>query len=73
MEKPQGMARYFNNTDMRLRWKYVEVASRYIEMEFKLTGKEGEEMIGGVELFTYLGRPLDQSDDKCPEIRRNIR
>ena len=58
--KHRRTARCFNNTDMRLRRKDVEVASRCAEMEFNLTGKEGEETIEVVSLFTYLGRTLDQ-------------
>ena len=57
-------ARCFKNTNMRLRQKDVEVASWCAEMDFKLAWKEGYETIEGLELFTYLGRPLYQSDDE---------
>ena len=29
-------------------------------------------MLEGVSIFRYLGRTLDQTDDDCPELRRNI-
>ena len=57
---------------MRLRQKDVEVASWCAEMDFKLAWKEGYETIEGLELFTYLGRPLYQSDDDYPVVRKNI-
>ena len=41
-------------------------------MEFTLTGKEGEETIEGLSIFTYLGRPLEQSDDGWTEVIRNM-
>ena len=62
----------FKNTEMRIRLKDVEVASRYADMEFNLIGKDGEETIEGVSLFTYLGRSLYQSDNDWQEVRRNI-
>ena len=43
-----------------VRRKDMEVASWCTDMEFNLTGKEGEETIEVVSLFTYLGRTLDQ-------------
>ena len=45
-------ARCFKNTEMRLRRKDVEVASRCAETKFNLTGKEGDNIIEGVEIFT---------------------
>ena len=58
---------------MRLRCRYVEVASRYSKIKFSLTREEGEQKINIVSLFKYLGRPLEQSDDNCPEVIWNIR
>ena len=72
MIKHQRMMHLFNNTEMRLRWKYAEVASWCAGIESKLKGKEGEETIEGVSLFTYLGRPLAQFDNDNLEVRRNI-
>ena len=46
------MACCFKRTEMRLRQKYVEVTSRYADMEFNLEGKEVEKTIEGVELCT---------------------
>ena len=69
----QGTALCFNNTDMRLRRRDVEVVSQCSDMEFILTGEYGEDTIEGVELFKYLGRPLKQSDNDWSEVRQNIR
>ena len=41
-------------------------------MEFNLDGEEGDERVENVPTFRYLGRPLDQMDDDCPAMRRNI-
>ena len=54
-------SRSFNNMEMRLKGRKVEVASQCVEMEFKLTGKEGDKTIKVVSLFTYLGLLLYQS------------
>ena len=51
------------NTQMRWRRRDVAIASQCIEVIFSLTGEEGAEFIKGVDLFKYLGRPLDRSDD----------
>ena len=37
------------------------------------TGFNTDETIEGVALFTYLGRPLDQSENYWPGFRRSIR
>ena len=42
------------------------------EATFILTGEEYAECIDGVEVFKYLGRMLDRSDENCPELLRNI-
>ena len=41
-------------------------------MEFRMYGGEGDAMVEGVETFKYLGRPLDQTYNNLPAIRRNI-
>ena len=51
----------------------MAIARRCPKMTFSLTGEEGEETIGGVDVFKYLGWPMDQSDDNWPHVRRNIR
>ena len=71
--KHQRMASCFKNMGIRLRGKDVEVVSWCAEMESNLAGKKGEEMIEGVALLTYLGRPMYQSDNYWPEVRRNNR
>ena len=62
----------FKNTEMMLMRDDVEVASRFSDMEFNLTGNEVEDTIEGVALFTYLGRLLDQSDNDWPAVRINF-
>ena len=41
-------------------------------MEFSLTGKEVEETIGGVSVFKYPGRLMEQSGSEWTDIRRNM-
>ena len=48
------------------------MAERCVEMYFKLDGEEGDEIVENVLTFWYLGRPLDQTDDYWPAMRRNI-
>ena len=55
MIKHWRMARCFKNTEMRLGWKDVEVASWCMMMGFNMTGKDGVEKIELVALFAYLG------------------
>ena len=43
-----------------------------LEAKFSLIGEEDAERIEGVEVFKYLGRMLDRSDENCPELLRNI-
>ena len=62
----------FKNTEMRIRRRGVEFTSWCVDIEFSLTGKEGEETIKLVALFKCLGRPLEHSDDDWPEVIRNI-
>ena len=42
------------------------------EMEFNLDGEESDKRVENVLTFRYLGRPLDQTDDGWPTVRRNI-
>ena len=44
-----------------------------MEMEFNLTRKDRDKTIEGLELFTYLGQPLDQSDYDWTVGRQNNR
>ena len=48
------------------------MAARCGEMKFNLDGQEGYERVQNVPTFRYLVRPLDQTDDDCPAVRRNI-
>ena len=45
---------------------------RYSEATLILTGEEEAERIEGVEVFKYLGRILDRSDENYPAVLRNI-
>ena len=51
----------------------MAIADRCSEANFILTGEEESEFIEGVELFKYLGRLLDRSDDNWPAVLQNIR
>ena len=42
-------------------------------MEFCLYGRGGFVMVEGVENFKCMGRPLKQTDDDWPAVRRNIK
>ena len=42
----------------------MEVKSQCAYIEFNLTRKEVDEIMKGVALFIYLGRPLEHSDDE---------
>ena len=61
------------STQMRWRRRGVSIAARCLEATFSIIGEEEVERIEGVELFKYLGRLLDCSDDNCPAVLRNIR
>ena len=39
---------------------------------FSLTGEEEAEYIKGVEVFKYIGRILERSDNDCTAVLRNI-
>ena len=60
------------STERRLRQRDVEMATRCGEMEFSLDGEEGYKRVDNVPTFRYLGRPLNQMDDDCTAVRRNI-
>ena len=55
-------------TEIRIRKRDVDMAERCADMEFILYGREGDALVEGVSNFKYLGRPLDQTDDDCPEV-----
>ena len=62
------------NTQMRWRRRDVAIASQCIEVIFSLTGEEGAEFIKGVDIFKYLGRPLDRSyDNWLAFLRKTIK
>ena len=48
------------------------MAEKCMDMESSLYGREGGDLVEGVATFKYMGRPLDQTDDGCPEVIRNI-
>ena len=50
----------------------MEKAERCGEMDFSLEVEEADDMVESVEMFKYLGRILDQTDDDWPAVRRNI-
>ena len=62
----------FKNIDMRLRQRYVSIKIRCTYMKFSLMVEEGEETIDGLEVFNYLGRIMEHSDDGCTEVRWDI-
>ena len=54
-------------------WIWDEVITKKCtEVNFSLMGEEGADNIKGVDIFKYLGRPLDRSDDNWTEVLRNI-
>ena len=59
------------NTQMRWQWQYVAIAARCLEATFSLTGEEEAERIKGVEVFKYLGRLLEQSDNDWQAVLCN--
>ena len=71
--KYRRMARCFNNTEMRIRFRDIDVVIRCSGVEFRLTREEGEETIEVLALFKYLGRTLENSKDEWPLVRQNIR
>ena len=67
------MSRCENDTQMQWRRRDVEVADKCSEATFSLTGEDELECIDAVELFKYLRRLLDRSEDDWPEVLWNIR
>ena len=43
------------------------------ETKFILYRREGRVLMEGVAQFKYLGRPIDQTDDKWPAVQRNVK
>ena len=66
-------AHCFKNIDIWIILRDVEVWSRCLEMELSFTREDGEDIIEGVALFKYLGRPLEQSDDDWSEVTGKTR
>ena len=50
----------------------MAILNKCIEKIFSLTEDEGAEIVDGVEVFKYLGRPLDRLDDDWTAVLRNI-
>ena len=48
------------------------ITSQCAVVTFSLTREDRTERIKGVNLFKYLGRPLDRSDENWTEVLRNI-
>ena len=62
-----------NNTQMWWRTQDMAIANWCTEVNFSLKGEEGAENIELVDVFNYLGQPLDRSCDNCSEVLSNIR
>ena len=62
--KYRRMDRCFKNTEMRIRFRDIDVVIRCSGVEFRLTREEGEETNRVVALLKYVGRPLEQSDNE---------
>ena len=65
-------ARCDRNMQMRLRIRYVEIASKCTGATFSLMRYDGAECFEGVDYFKYLGRVLHQSDEDWKAVHRNI-
>ena len=50
----------------------MEVVARCGEMDFNLNGEEEDKIVENVPTLRYVGRPLDQKNDYCPDVCRNI-
>ena len=61
------------NTQMRWRRWDVAITARCLEAISSLTGEEEPELIEGVEVFKYIRRMLDRSEDDWPEVLLNTR
>ena len=58
---------------MQIMRRDVEMMGRCMDMESLLYGREGGDLVKGVESFKYLGRPLDQTGYDWLGVRRNIK
>ena len=70
--KHRQLDKCHKSMERRIRRRDVDMAAMCGEMEFNLDGEEGDERVGNVPIFQYLGRPLDQTDDEWPALRKNI-
>ena len=61
------------NTQMRWHRRDAMIKSMCSEAKFSLTGEEEAEHIEEVEVFKYLVRMLDRSDNDWPSVIHNIR
>ena len=66
--KHQRMACFDKNTHMRWRRRDVAIVDKCSEATLSLTGEDEAECIEGTEVFKYLGRLLDWSDNDWPEV-----
>ena len=49
------------------------MAERCVQMKFRLYEKEGGVLVEGVSQFKYLVWALDQIDNYCPVVWRNVK
>ena len=61
--KHQRTSTYDKTTQMRWQRRDVEIADKCLETNFSLTGEDKAEFIEEVEVFKYLRRLLNFSDD----------
>ena len=66
--KHQRTARCDKNSHMRWWRRDVAIADKFTEETFSLTGEDKAYCIEVLEVFKYLGRLLDRSDDNCPAV-----
>ena len=57
------MSIFYRSMEMSLKRRYLEMAERLGEMEFRFYERLGCALLEGVSQFKYLGRPLDQKYD----------
>ena len=70
--KHKHLNKCHKSTEIRIRRRDVEMASRCGEIEFNLDGEEVDERVENVPTFRYMGRPLYQTDDDWTAVQRNI-
>ena len=68
----QRMAFCDKNTQMRCQRRDESIADKCLKETFIPTGEEEAECIEGVEVFKYLGRLLDQSDNNWQAVLCDI-